>query len=149
VTGEPRVRAALQLGPRDRVEEVGVFPQPMSIEDATTTGAEETWRSAERASERELVTIGLERSVSVEPRIQASLPRGRAKRVNDIPGVLVLEAIPPPKLVLGPVARGPRGDWIADTRHDPAVLLMETDGRELVFWGEGGKVRLFVVERVA
>jgi hypothetical protein len=149
VTGEPRVRAALQLGPRDRVEEVGVFPQPASIEDATTTRADETWRAAERATEEDLVSIGRERTVSVEPRIQASLPRGRAKRVNDLPGVLVLEDIPPPKLVLGPVAQGSRGAWIADTRRDPAVLLMQDDGRELVFWGEGGKVRLFVVDRLA
>ena len=145
--GEPKVRAALQLGPRDRVEEVGVFPQPNAIDDLSTTRAEETWEAAGRASEPELVTIGDERTASPEPRIQASLPHGRAKRVDDVPGVLVLEEIPPPKLVLGPVARGPRGAWIADTRRKPAVLLMPSDGRELVFWGEQGKVRLFVVER--
>ncbi len=119
----------------------------MSIEEATLTRAEETWQGAERASERELVTMGVERTTSTEHRIQASLPHGRAKRVDDVPGVVVLEEIPPPKLVLGPVARGPREAWIADTRRQPAVLLMPADGRELVFWGESGKVRLFVVER--
>ena len=71
--GEPKVRAALQLGPRDRVEEVGVFPQPMSIEEATLTGTATTRQGAERASERELVTMGVERTTSTEPRIQYTL----------------------------------------------------------------------------
>lgn len=148
MTEERAVKAALQLGPRDRVEELGVFPQPASLRAAKAPWGDETWESAQRATESDLIALGDERSSSVEPRIQASLPRGRAKRIDDAPGVIVLEDIPAPKLVLGPVTRGMGGAWIVDVRGGPAVLLMNTDGRELALWGEGGSVRLFSIERL-
>ncbi len=149
MTMEAKVRAALQLGPRDYIEEVGVFPQDDRPPDVSSLGAEQTWEAAKRRiTESDLVSLGAERKVSLEPRIGASLPRGKAKRVDDVPGVIILEEIPVPKLVLGPVTRAPDGSWVADTRSDPAVLVMETGARELAIWGEGGRVRLFTVERL-
>lgn len=126
-----------------------MFPQPgpaASSNDARRLA--ETWLGARRASAaRDPITVGAERSITEEPRVQASLPKGRAMRVDDLPGVLIFEDIPAPKLVLGPVERSPSGAWIADVRGAPAVLVMEVGSRELALWGERGEMRLFSVER--
>jgi hypothetical protein len=147
MVGERKLRAALQLGPRDRVEEVGVFPQPDREVDVEASYAGVAEEEGEAMSSDLLVTLGIGRSASTEPRIEASLPSGHAKRFDADPRVLLLEGIPTPKLVLGPVKHRTDDAWLVDTRRKPAVILLERDGAELVVWGEEGSVRLFAVER--
>ena len=149
MAGEAEVRAALQLGPRDQVEEIGVFPQASPEVNARDSYAGEAEERGQEMSGDLLATLGIGRKATVESRIDAVLPQGHAKRFDSDPRVLLLEDIPSPKLALGPVKHRTDDAWLVDTRREPAVLVMEMDERELVVWGQNAEVRLFAVRRVA
>jgi len=131
---EQRIREILRLAPDAPVHEVGVFTPAPAIYEGGIAGID-------------LPDLGLEDHFSEEPHVQPLLPRGRARRWDVDPRVLVLEEIPEPVKTVGPVTRLGDDEWVIDTRGETAAALIDCDDHGLVIWGQAGQTRLFTLGR--
>lgn len=143
---EMEVRRALGLAAEDSVQELGVFIPPEvdwsgELPEARLPSGEELALSEEWLSDTDL-----EGHFSNEPTLTALLWRGRAKRLDVDPRILVFENIPTPRWTQGRVTSFD-GRWVLDSRSQPAILELSNQHRELVFWGQEGKIRIYAVER--
>jgi len=143
------IRRALLLSSSDEIHEIGVFPAPPVdlagpyIAVGHLPEGEEIALSDEWLAERDLET-----HVSDEPLLAAMLPRGRVRRLDVDPRIVIFEDIPHAEAVRGPIYRTRNGKWILDSRTEPAILILLSSAvHDLVIWGESGQVRVFAVRR--